>query len=73
MNLNYILLMFSEVFRDSITSHFPSGEFQIYIFNVGQGDSQLIVYPSGYSIFIDINEANWNTDKGSNFSSQDTT
>ena len=28
----------------------------IYIFKVGQADSQLIVFPSGYNIFIDLGE-----------------
>jgi hypothetical protein len=33
----------------------------IYLFDVGQGDSQLIVFPSGFSILIDIPEKTWNT------------
>ena len=28
----------------------------IYVFNVGQADSQLIVFPSGYSIIVDAGE-----------------
>ena len=40
-----------------------AGEFAIFVFEVGQGDSQLIVFPSGYTIFIDASEANWNTGK----------
>ena len=31
-------------------------EMKIYIFNVGQADSQLIVFPSGYSVLIDLGE-----------------
>ncbi|EDR21955.1 hypothetical protein EDI_272900 [Entamoeba dispar SAW760] len=31
-------------------------QFKVYIFNVGQADSQLIVYPSGYSILVDLGE-----------------
>ena len=31
---------------------------------VGQGDSQLIRFPSGYTILNDIAEMNWNTCKG---------
>jgi len=33
--------------------------FKVYVFDVGQADSQLIVYPSGYSIFIDAGELDW--------------
>jgi len=40
-----------------------STNFEVYIFNVGQGDSQLIRFPSGYTIFIDLSEDNWNTKK----------
>ena len=39
-------------------------DFEIHIFDVGQGDSQLIIFPSGYTIFIDLSENNWNTGKG---------
>lgn len=28
---------------------------------VGQGDSQLIVFPSGYTVLNDVAELNWNT------------
>lgn len=31
---------------------------------MGQGDSQLIVFPSGFTILNDIFEASWNTCKG---------
>jgi len=31
--------------------------FSIYLFDVGQGDSQLIVFPSGYSILVDCMES----------------
>jgi len=33
---------------------------KIYVFNVGQADAQLIVFPSGYSILIDTGEVKWN-------------
>lgn len=33
-----------------------ASDLKIYIFNVGQADSQLIVFPSGYSILIDAGE-----------------
>ncbi len=32
------------------------GLFEIHIFDVGQGDSQLIIFPSGYTILIDVAE-----------------
>lgn len=40
------------------------GTFEIRIFDVEQGDSQLIIFPSGYSILIDVREASWNTGQG---------
>jgi beta-lactamase superfamily II metal-dependent hydrolase len=40
------------------------GTFAVYIFDVGQGDSQLIIFPSGYSILIDVRESSWNSGKG---------
>lgn len=40
------------------------GNFEIRIFDVEQGDSQLIIFPSGYSILIDVREASWNTGAG---------
>ncbi len=41
-----------------------AGDFEIRIFDVGQGDSQLIIFPSGYTILIDVREASWNTGAG---------
>ena len=40
------------------------GEFQIRIFDVEQGDSQLIIFPSGYTILIDVVEHAYNSGKG---------
>lgn len=40
------------------------GTFEIRIFDVEQGDSQLVIFPSGYSILIDVREASWNTGQG---------
>ena len=31
---------------------------KIYYFDVGQGDSQLIVYPSGFTVLIDVGPEN---------------
>jgi len=36
-----------------------SGGFEIHVLNVGQGDSQLIVFPSGYSILVDVRESHY--------------
>jgi beta-lactamase superfamily II metal-dependent hydrolase len=40
------------------------GTFEIHIFDVEQGDSQLIIFPSGFTILIDISELSWNSSKG---------
>ena len=53
----FIFLIFSLVFFISASSNL-----KIYIFNVGQADSQLIVFPSGYSILIDAGEKPKSTD-----------
>ena len=37
--------------------------FEIHIFDVEQGDSQLIIFPSGYTILIDASELSWNSGK----------
>ncbi len=48
------------------TGDFPwqPGTFEIRVFDVEQGDSQLIIFPSGYTILIDVSEASFNTGKG---------
>ena len=38
-----------------------TGSFEIRIFDVEQGDSQLIIFPSGYSILIDVCELSSNS------------
>ncbi len=40
------------------------GTLEIHVFNVGQGESQLIIGPTGKTILIDIFESNWNTNQG---------
>jgi len=45
-------------------------DFKIYVFNVGQGDSQLILYPSGYSVLIDLCELGSNTKKNAEYVGQ---
>jgi beta-lactamase superfamily II metal-dependent hydrolase len=40
------------------------GNFEIYVFDVGQGDSQLIVSPSGKTLLIDLAELGWESGKG---------
>uniref|UniRef100_A0A7S4NAJ6 Metallo-beta-lactamase domain-containing protein n=1 Tax=Paramoeba aestuarina TaxID=180227 RepID=A0A7S4NAJ6_9EUKA len=44
--------------------------FEIHVLDVGQGDSQLIIFPSGYSILIDVNEDQWNSDIGAKYVSE---
>jgi beta-lactamase superfamily II metal-dependent hydrolase len=48
----------------SFTISRQPGTFEIHIFDVEQGDSQLVIFPSGYSILIDVSESSWNTGKG---------
>lgn len=40
------------------------GTFEIRMFEVGQGNSQLIIFPSGFTILIDVAENSWNTGRG---------
>jgi len=40
------------------------GTLEIHVFNVGQGESQLIIGPTGRTLLIDINEESWNTNQG---------
>ena len=40
---------------------FAADGMKIHIFDVGQGMSTLVVYPSGYSVLIDAGETNWNS------------
>lgn len=47
-----------------------SGTFEIRIFDVEQGDSQLIIFPSGFTILIDVREASWNTGAGAAYIAQ---
>ncbi|MBA7683930.1 hypothetical protein ES703_92318 [subsurface metagenome] len=39
------------------------GNFEVYVFKVGQGDSQFIVSPTGKTLLIDVAEMNWNSGK----------
>lgn len=41
-----------------------SGGMEIHIFQVGQGDSQLIIFPSGFTMLIDVCESAYNSKKG---------
>ncbi len=40
------------------------GTFEIHIFDVEQGDSQLIISPTGKTLLIDVREPSWNTGAG---------
>jgi hypothetical protein len=46
------------------TKPWKPGAFEVHMFIVGQGNSQLIVFPSGYTILIDVSENSWNTRLG---------
>ena len=37
------------------------GNFEIYVFQVGQADSQLIIGPTGRTLLIDVGERSWNS------------
>jgi beta-lactamase superfamily II metal-dependent hydrolase len=40
------------------------GTLEIHVLNVGQGDSQLIIGPTGKTLLIDVFEPSWNTNQG---------
>ena len=44
-----------------------AGNFETYVFDHEQRDSQLIVSPSGKTLLIDAGEASWNTGNGAAF------
>jgi beta-lactamase superfamily II metal-dependent hydrolase len=41
-----------------------TGNFEIHMFDAGQGDAQLIIFPSGFTVLIDTCELNWNSGAG---------
>lgn len=43
------------------------GNFEVYVLDVEQGDSQLVVSPSGKTLLIDVREASWNSGNGAVF------
>ena len=43
------------------------GTLEIHILDVGQGESQLIIGPSGKTLLIGVKEASWNTNAGADF------
>lgn len=49
---------------NATTKKWTEGNFEIHIFQVGQGDSQLIIFPSGFTMLIDICEKAFNSRKG---------
>eukprot|EP01052_Picozoa_sp_SAG31_P023450 SAG31_NODE_1933_length_6879_cov_3.230973_5_plen_404_part_00 len=52
----------SEIQRS--TKPWTRGTFEVHMFQVGQGNSQLIIFPSGFSILLDVAENSWNTARG---------
>ena len=60
--MKFILLLIT-----LLTTVNASNSLKIYIFSIGHADSQLILFPSGYSILIDAGESGKGTDEsGSN-------
>jgi beta-lactamase superfamily II metal-dependent hydrolase len=41
--------------------------FEIHVFDVGQGDSQLVVSPSGKTLLIDVREPSWRSVQGATY------
>jgi len=72
VNLFLLLLLLAGCNAAPVTVHTSDGDtlqrwtggFEIHVFQVGQGHSQLVIYPSGYSVLIDVMEPSWNTCKG---------
>ncbi len=52
------------------TQRWQQGSFEIRVFDVEQGDSQLIIFPSGFTILIDVWEPSWNSNKGATLVAQ---
>ncbi len=40
------------------------GTLEVHVMNVGQGESQLIISPTGETLLIDVAENSWNTNQG---------
>ena len=55
MRRNLIISMFNILFL-LLSIAFAKNGLDIHVFNVGQADSQLIVFPSGYTILVDAGE-----------------
>ena len=49
------------------TKPWQPGQFEVHMFEVGQGNSQLIIFPSGFTILVDVSENSWNTRRGAEF------
>lgn len=43
------------------------GTMEIHVLNIGQGESQLIIGPTGRTILIGVSEESWNTNQGAIF------
>jgi len=67
LSLSLIILLFSFGNANRTQDNWESGNFQIDVFKIGQGDSQLIVSPSGKTLLIDVGELNWNSKKGATY------
>lgn len=60
--LSLVLLLIGVIFSSSVANAaWTTGKFEIYVFDVGQADSQLIVSPTGKTLLIDAGERSWNS------------
>ncbi len=59
-----VVLTFLPVGALAQTEPWQQGAFEIRVFDVEQGDSQLIIFPSGFTILIDVWEPSWNSHTG---------
>jgi beta-lactamase superfamily II metal-dependent hydrolase len=66
----YVLLVLFSAFMllptTAAVAAWTQGKFEIYLFDVGQADSQLIVSPTGKTLLIDAGEKTWNSSRNAN-------
>ena len=58
------VLTFLSASASAQTEPWQPDAFEIRVFDVEQGDSQLVIFPSGFSILIDVWEPSWNSSRG---------
>ena len=57
----------SLISNPALAAQWTPGNFEVHVFDVEQGDSQLIVSPSGKTLLVDVREASWNSGNGAAF------